>query len=668
MKYIKIIIFIFLSQIPLSSLDKGLVVVGEVHLIESESWDFTPNNINDIIGEIPWYKGTIDAPWQVVFSEAENYHGTGTYRLLLNTKNIKNMNEISLLIPFCFGGYTIYINNSLIHSSNTTFGSKPILITLPKDLMNNDNIVLNIITNSSNGWGGFSGGMRIGSTTKLTIMYIHYIIKNVAISAITLFLSIYFLIMYMFQRKEKHTVFYSLLSFSITLFIMGYHGLWLYLFSYSWAYWLLTFLGGVGMYLFPILFFHLFLKLKFRLIGKILVGFYIFCALFILAEFLFTGKLFFFNKYLYIAFNMSYLLVVIYLIVINIKGIVKKVQYSKTLLPGTICLTLSFLYSILCFTGIITKPPLIGEGFFLMTLMFSVVLAKRAAQTHVDLELEYSKNLELNRTLEYKVETRTEELKEKNDQIMQSIDYSALIQNSILPSNENLTELFSDFYVIWRPKDIVGGDFYWCYKKGDDFLIAIIDCTGHGVPGALLTMTATSALDRIVSHINHTDPSLILTEMNKILKGLLSQDNPYDIKDDGLDIGLCHFNTNSKKLTFSGSKIRLYVDDNGELIEIKGDKQGIGYKRSKGDYTYTNHVIEVSNDKTFHMTTDGFPDQHGGEKGFGFGWTRYKELLLKNRTLTLGAQIEEIESAMFEYQGVNTQRDDITLLGFKIKV
>lgn len=614
-----------------------------------------------------WVIGNVAGDWSITVPDIKDFYGTGWYKLPINILSLHNYKATGIYVPLNYGSIEVYINNSLIYKSSSTFGSKPILIKIPQNSLNIGLNHINLRVTSFSGWGGFAGFMEFGSFQKLQNKWILFIIKNVAISFICIFLAIYFLIMYIYRKREKYNIIFSGLSLSIAFFILGYNGIIYYMVNYPWAYWILTFVGGINMYLLPILFIHSFFNLKQGIIGKIFIYFYSFLTLFIVIEYLLTGQIFYFNKYLYIGFNSSYIFVVIYLIVISIQIVKKRLQYSKIMLIAIILLSVTFIYSMLVFSIIIDKSPLIGEGFFLMVLVFSVVLAKRFAQTHTDLELSYAENLQLNRTLEDKVIVRTAELKEKNDEVIQSIDYSALIQNSMLPSYENLDSVFSDFYVIWRPKDIVGGDFYWFSKQDDDFLIAIIDCTGHGVPGALLTMTATSSLERIVTHINSSDPGKILSQLNVILKSVLSQDNPYDIKDDGLDIGLCHYSTKNKKLTFAGSKIRLHVDNNGEFTEIKGDRQGIGYKRSKEGYIYTNHIVDVTDDTTFHMTTDGFPDQHGGDKGFGFGWTRYKKLLEEYRHLSLGAQVENIEAALFEYQGSNNQRDDITLLGFKVR-
>jgi len=400
--------------------------------------------------------------------------------------------------------------------------------------------------------------------------------------------------------------------------------------------------------------------------AKIFTGFYLLLGLSVIIEYLFAGQISFFTKNLYMLFTLSYIVLVIYLFIIGIKAIKRKLIYSKLMFLGLVLLGACFIYSMLIFAALIIKETLIGEGFFLMAVVFSIILAKRFAQTHTDLEATHKKNLELNRTLEEKVRDRTAELENKNREIMESIEYAGLIQNSMLPEQGKLEDVFSDHFVIWQPRDIVGGDFYWHHKNGDDFLIALMDCTGHGVPGSLLTMTATSVLGRVVHHINNNDPAEILRELNRIMRKMLSQGHQIDLSDDGLEIGLCHYSAEKKQLTYAGSKIRLHILRDGELTEVRGDRQGIGHKRGKKDFRYTNHTVPVTGDSTFYMTTDGYLDQGGGLKGFSYGWTRYKKSLTRYGHMAMEEQRNMLEQTLKEFQGQEDQRDDISLIGFKV--
>ncbi len=260
-----------------------------------------------------------------------------------------------------------------------------------------------------------------------------------------------------------------------------------------------------------------------------------------------------------------------------------------------------------------------------------------------------------------------DQLNLKNQQIMASIRYASTIQLSILPKEDLLKRHFSEHFVIWKPRDIVGGDFYWFDDIGHGFLVAVVDCTGHGIPGAFMTMTANSVLNRIVEESHLVDPAEILKELNRIVRMTLNQDSDSKaLSDDGLDIGLCYCSPQERRLVFSGARFRLYCSRPDGTVEIKGNRQSIGYQKSKEDYTYTNHEMVLEDDSVFYLVTDGFIDQSGGQKGYSFGKKRLKRIFQENHSLPLIDQKKAIEDCHIDYQAHFDQRDDITLLGFKI--
>jgi serine phosphatase RsbU (regulator of sigma subunit) len=276
--------------------------------------------------------------------------------------------------------------------------------------------------------------------------------------------------------------------------------------------------------------------------------------------------------------------------------------------------------------------------------------------------------------LEELVKERTSELKNKNEKIMSSIDYAQRLQLSILPRTEKIRQYVSQFFITWKPSETVGGDFYWFYCPGDsaqkssskNFLLAVVDCTGHGVPGAFMTMTANSVLNHIAYNICNNDPAKILQELNRIIRHTLNQDTPGALSDDGLDIGLCFVKFDEKKLIYAGAKLSLFYCTGQDIIEIKGSRQSIGYKRSKQDYQYTNHEIKLEGNQVFYMTTDGYLHQNGEEDNRKFGKERFKGMIRKNHKKPLSRQKQLIETTLMKYMGKETQRDDITVLGFKL--
>ena len=280
---------------------------------------------------------------------------------------------------------------------------------------------------------------------------------------------------------------------------------------------------------------------------------------------------------------------------------------------------------------------------------------------------DYNKNLEekvQERTA--KIESKNEKLAQKNKKITDSILYAQTIQDSILTEESELQNELDDSFVIWRPKDIVGGDFYWFKRVESGYYLAVVDCTGHGVPGALMTMKTDELLDRIINYKSSSEPAGILKRLNRMLKEALYQDSTDDKINEGLDIGLCYIKSEENSLVYAGAKLDLYyTEQENEIIRVKGDRQSIGYRWSKEDYEYSNYEIELSAGRVFYITSDGYLDQND-EKNNRFRRSRFKTMLAENCSRDLAQQKKNFTAALKEHQGSEEQRDDITLIGFKI--
>lgn len=275
----------------------------------------------------------------------------------------------------------------------------------------------------------------------------------------------------------------------------------------------------------------------------------------------------------------------------------------------------------------------------------------------------YQRALLLNKELEDKVAERTQELTEKNQNIMDSIDYAKRIQESSLPSQKRLQEFFREHFLIWRPRDRVGGDFYWIKQVGQNKIVALGDCTGHGVPGALMTMAVNSILNHVIVETVQDNPAAILTRLDQQLKEIIQRNSEQDKTADGLDIGVCAFG--GRKLVFSGAKLDLILCRNGQLQTIKGDKRNIGHEKIDGEYHFANGFVELEDGDSFYMTTDGFLDQNGGPKNHSFGRKRFEEIIIKHQHLTLPEQKKVFEQELQHYRQEEDQRDDMAVLAFK---
>ncbi|SCA57513.1 hypothetical protein MTBPR1_60026 [Candidatus Terasakiella magnetica] len=255
---------------------------------------------------------------------------------------------------------------------------------------------------------------------------------------------------------------------------------------------------------------------------------------------------------------------------------------------------------------------------------------------------------------------------QRTAEVHAGIKYASRIQRSILPSKEMLNSATQDHFIIWEPRDLVGGDFYWCRRWGKGYLIILGDCTGHGVPGALMTLVCAGVMDRAESETELGDYSALMQRIHILMRRALSQDGQNAETDDGVELGLCFIPDDRKHLHFVGARIDLYKSENGEISTIKGTRVGIGYPEISEDQLYEKHIIPIEGNEIFYMTSDGFVDQIGGPKRTMYGKRRFKDFLNRISTNSLSMQSQSLCAELKNHQGTELRRDDISLVGFKV--
>ena len=271
----------------------------------------------------------------------------------------------------------------------------------------------------------------------------------------------------------------------------------------------------------------------------------------------------------------------------------------------------------------------------------------------------------LTQEMEKLVSLRTAELAEQNQKVMDSIDYARRLQEAILPSAREMATTFAGHFVLWKPRDRVGGDFYWLRQLDPQhLLVAVVDCTGHGVPGAFMTMAVNSILDHIVA-TGEKNPATILQRLNRQVKETLHRGDPSRMADDGLDIGICCIEQN-RRILFAGARIPLFVIRGGQVHILPASRKGLGYRRSQADLSFESVEWIVEPQDCFVMTTDGFLDQNGGAQDMPLGRKRFVEWLSHDMTGELGPELQRLEKSLAEYMGAEPQRDDIAVIGFRL--
>lgn len=279
-----------------------------------------------------------------------------------------------------------------------------------------------------------------------------------------------------------------------------------------------------------------------------------------------------------------------------------------------------------------------------------------------------------NRYLESEVAQRTAELQTekklveiRNTEILDSIEYARRIQNTILPPNEWLSSQLRDSFVLYLPKDIVAGDFYWIHKLHlkSGVLAAVCDCTGHGVPGAMVSVVCSNALNKAVNELSLTRPSDILDATREEVIVALSKNNLYDDEvKDGMDASLALIHFETRVLYWAGANNPIWIVRGQNLIEIIGDKQPVG--KSPVNKPFTHQEVKLEQGDCLYLFTDGYQDQFGGERNRKFSKKQLRDLILSLSSLPMNEQLERLKQQFFAWKGDQEQIDDICIMGIRI--
>lgn len=296
--------------------------------------------------------------------------------------------------------------------------------------------------------------------------------------------------------------------------------------------------------------------------------------------------------------------------------------------------------------------------------------------------ISFKQKQKINKTLETQnsqILQHQEEIKKKSLNITKSINYASRIQSAMMQPQQRLQQFLPDSFIFFKPRDIVSGDFYWFEPINlksyiieqiesenlyiGDLLITAADCTGHGVPGAFMSMIGIKQLDEILKS-GETAPHMILDELHQGVSKALKQD--ITDNDDGMDMALCKIMRKEKKLEFAGAKNPMIYFQKGVMHEIKGDHYPVGGLKYKGRKPFTKHQISIEYPTTCYIYSDGFQDQFGGSDGRKFMTKKFKQLLAEIHTKPMYEQHTILERTLYDWKGSNKQVDDIIIIGFKI--
>ncbi len=298
-----------------------------------------------------------------------------------------------------------------------------------------------------------------------------------------------------------------------------------------------------------------------------------------------------------------------------------------------------------------------GLGLVVLFALFMLKKNKQIQQQKKEIEIQ--KNFAEEQ--QHFAENQKEELAHQHNQIRDSIDYAQTLQKAVLPSFEDVTNNFTNNFVYFQPKDVVSGDFFWTFAKKEIKYLAVVDCTGHGVPGAFMTIVANNLLNEIVLE-NYSTPKEIIEELHKRIKVRIGGHKDAKVRD-SMDLGLLSYDAKAKKVNFVGTHTSLYLVRNNKLQKIKGSKADIGYS---DEIKVEEHVVEVQENDMLYFHSDGFPDQKGGPKGKKFYYQPIRNKFEEICLLNLEEQKSIMKKTFNDWKGDNEQLDDVCMIGIRI--
>jgi serine phosphatase RsbU (regulator of sigma subunit) len=282
----------------------------------------------------------------------------------------------------------------------------------------------------------------------------------------------------------------------------------------------------------------------------------------------------------------------------------------------------------------------------------------------------------LRQNLEDKVIERTFEVVEKskiiekkNEDITASINYAFRIQDSMLPDEDKIQRILPELFILFKPRDIVSGDFYWFGEKDGKIIISAIDCTGHGVPGAFMSMIGDSHLNHIINMDGITSPDTILNKLHLRVRNSLKQAET--LNRDGMDMAICTIDPYRKIMDCAGAKNPIIYIQDGVLTQIKGDKMPIGGEQREDQRIFTKHTVKLDRPTTVYMYTDGYQDQFGGPDNRKFMVTKLRELLFQIHEKPFTEQRQVLDETFENWKHIPKEReqtDDTLVIGFKINL
>lgn len=687
------IIFLFLLCSFSYGQDK---IIAEKGVIDLKDWNVSDNPYFEINGNWEFYYNKHILPWEYSSEDSlsksfgsctntwnsygEEYpaFGFATYRLYL--KNLPNA-ELNILVRSVTCAVSVYADHELVAQIGQV-GTTPELeiqryeekvVSLPH---NKKNVTLTILlSNWKHKNGGLNNPWYIGTEEALYNIHRKHIMVNGIEASSFLFAGLFFLTLYIFRRKDKALLFFSL--YALTFFprpLISVN----YMITSVWPdiNWNVMVHMEYFTLFIPAGFMVLFIRERFKdqAPTKLLM---------VLAGTVFTEALItlFFPIRIFTWLPIPHQIVSLAIVVAVSYTVIKAMRQreSGALFAGIaiLCLIMSSTYIAVLYLDLIPPMPYAYTALQMAFLLsMSMILGSKFASQFRKVEylqIETAQQKE-------EIEEQHQILELKNEEITSSITYARRIQSAILPPTKTLSSVFPNSFILYKPKDIVAGDFYWVEKVDDLIYIAAADCTGHGVPGAMVSVVCNSALNRSIREFNLKSPGDILDKTRELVIETFDQSEE-EVKD-GMDVALCCINTKTNELTFSGANNPVWIirqnenlgieiegskiiEENGStLIEFKGDKQPIGMHYASKPFSTIQFNLEKGD--RVYLFSDGYADQFGGDKGKKFMYKPMKKLVMAMYNESFISQRNIMDDQFENWRGGIEQTDDVCVIGFQV--
>ena len=639
-------------------------------------------------------------------------HGFGTYyfQILLPKNRPENL---AFYIPDQISAYRLYLNGKkyLETGKVDTLAEKNKIQTLPKLLELPTADTLHVVFEVAQFMlreGGLPAAIQLGETQALRTKREKAILFDVFLIGATFIMAFYHFGLFLLRKKDKNSFIFALICL-ITLVRTSVTGEQLFAQLYpefSWYAQLLKIVAYITFYGILAAFctfvhgvFPKDISLIVLRIIQIVSGICILATVFLPIQL---------SNYLIPFYQIFTLFVVPYFLVMVFMIAFRKREGSLIMLAGILIVSLAGINDILFFEVVFGKTILLfGIGVFFFLFLQAILLASRFTSAFGQIENLSDELKNLNQNLEQKVEQRTQEIKQKNSElnmtveelnstldivnnqkreielqqdnlllaqqqiqeknrnIMGSIQYAKRIQATMLPTDEQIGTFFTNFFIFYRPKDIVSGDFYWFNQISEHKSIVVLaDCTGHGVPGALMSMLGIEILNRSINDKRIHQPAQILTSLHQNIRRTLRQEHSDNTE--GMEMGLLLVDKAVRQITYAGAMNPMYGVDKGELIELKATKKSIGGHLNNEKKVFEEQTIQLPNHKVMlYLCSDGYQDQFGGQKDTKFMTKNLKNLFLKIAYFEMEIQKNILENTLDQWiqEADEKQTDDITIFG-----